>query len=189
MLRHSRSMQCSAMSLAHFCNTCWMLACHREARAFHRDSNRVRTTQAMLLQQIVRQNQDTLFGRKHGFASIDNAHDFQNAVPLSNYDDYGDYIERIAAGEQRVLTDDRVHLLEPTGGSTSGRKLIPYTATLQRNFQRALRVWIWDLYSQRPGVRRGTAYWSISPLTGTPRRTKAGIPIGFEDDSSYFRFF
>jgi GH3 auxin-responsive promoter len=179
----------SAMPLAHFCNMCWMIACRREARAFDRDSKHVRATQADLLQRIVKQNQDTLFGRKHGFAAIGDTRDFQNAVPVTSYEDYCDYIERIADGEQRVLTDDRVRLLEPTGGSTSGQKLIPYTATLQRNFQRALRVWIWNLYSQRPGVRRGTAYWSISPLAGTERRTKAGIPIGFDDDSSYLSPF
>lgn len=173
------------MSLANFYNTCWMMACYREARAFARDSSRVSATQAALLQRFLQTSCDTSFGRKHRFASIRDVRDFQDAVPVSTYEDYHGAIDRIAAGEQRVLTVDRVRLLEPTGGSTLGEKLIPYTATLQQNFQRAIRVWIWDLYSQRPGVRRGPAYWSISPLASIGRRTKAGIPIGFEDDTSY----
>lgn len=176
------------MSLASFCNTCWMATCYREAQAFARDSTNVGRTQAALLQQIVAKNSYTRFGGKHGFASIKTTADFQRAVPLSTYDDYCDSIERIADGEPNVLTADRVRLLEPTGGSTSGEKLIPYTSDLRRSFQRAIRVWIWDLFSKRPAVRQGRSYWSISPIAHVGRRTKAGIPIGFEDDTAYLSF-
>jgi hypothetical protein len=131
-----------------------MLACYREARSFERDSHRASATQSALLQGLVRQNRDTWFGRRHRFASIRDVRDFQNEVPISTYEDYRGAMERVTDGAERVLTLDRVRLLEPTGGSTSGEKLIPYTATLQRSFQRAIRVWIWDLYSQRPAVRR-----------------------------------
>src|SRR6266852_4437688 len=75
----------------------------------------------------------------------------------------------IAAGEPNVLTRDPVLLLEPTSGSTGGEKLIPYTASLRREFQRAVAAWIGDLFRQRPAVRRGRAYWSLSPVFG-PRR-------------------
>jgi hypothetical protein len=106
-------------------------------------------------------------------------------VPLSIYDDYRPAIQRMASGEPNVLTADQVRLFEPTGGSSSGEKLIPYTAALQSSFQRAIRTWIWDLYTKRPAVRRGRAYWSISPLSQHDRRTPAGIPIGFDDDTAY----
>ena len=39
--------------------------------------------------------------------------------------------------------------------------------------------------SRRPAVRRGRAYWSVSPSFGPPRRTAAGIPVGFDDDTAY----
>jgi hypothetical protein len=60
---------------------------------------------------------------------------------------------------------------------------------LQQSFQQAIRTWIWDLFSQRPAVRRGRAYWSISPLSQIGLRTKAGIPIGFDDDAAYLGRF
>jgi hypothetical protein len=173
------------MSLPYFYNSCWMAACHREACAFRRDSNNVRRVQAEVLADIVRRNRSTWFGRNFGLASVHNVDHFQNAVPLSDYDDYRSAIERIADGELNVLTADRVRLLQPTSGSTSGEKLIPFTAPLARSFHRALRVWIWDLFSHRPDVRRGRGYWSISPLATAGRRTKAGIPIGFEHDAQY----
>jgi hypothetical protein len=173
------------MSLAYIYNTCWMASCLREARAYDRDSRNVGEFQAALLRQILQRNRGTWFGRKHGFASIRTVRDFQDAVPTSNYDDYRDAIDRIAEGKQNVLTAGAVRLLEPTGGSTSGEKLIPYTAAIQHSFQRAIRSWIWDLYSKRAAVRRGRAYWSISPWAHAGRRTKAGIPIGFDDDAAY----
>jgi hypothetical protein len=173
------------MSLAYLFNSCWMAACYREARAYERDANDVLRAQAKVLASIVRRSRDTWFGRQHGFASIRNWRDYQKAVPISTYDDYRAAIERIAGGEQNVLSSDSVRLLEPTGGSTSGEKLIPFTSPLQRSFHRAIRLWIWDLYSQRPAVRRGRVYWSITPPVRVDRRTTGGIPIGFESDSQY----
>lgn len=177
------------MSLAYFCNTCWMASCLPEARAYARDSHDIAGAQVKLLRQIVQHNRNTVFGRDHRFDAIETVRDFQNAVPLSTYDDYRDAINRIANGEHNVLTAEPVRLLEPTGGSSSGEKLIPYTAALQHRFQRAIRTWIWNLYSTRPAVRRGRAYWSISPMSHIGRRTTAGIPIGFDDDAVYLGRF
>ncbi|MBA3485214.1 MAG: GH3 auxin-responsive promoter family protein [Pirellulales bacterium] len=168
-----------------FYNTCWMAACHREARAYHRATGDVAQTQARVLRRIIRGNRDCWFGEQHRFAAIHNVRDFRDAVPLSNYDDYRSAVDRIARGERQVLTAESIELLEPTGGSTAGEKLIPYTASLRRSFQRAIRVWIWDLFSTRPKVRRGTAYWSISPLLAVGRTTSGGVRIGFDDDAAY----
>jgi hypothetical protein len=41
------------------------------------------------------------------------------------------------------------------------------------------------LFRHRPAVRRGRAYWSISPAFGPPRRSPGGIPIGFAADAAY----
>lgn len=173
------------MSFAYIGNTSWMAASFREAHAFQRDTKRVRETQAALLLRILRRNRNTWIGRKYRFDCLDSVQAFQEHLPLSNYDDYRSAIQRISDGQQNVLTSDRVRILEPTGGSISGEKLVPYTAWLQQAFRRAIRVWIWDLFSSRPQVRPGSSYWSISPLTHVGRRTSAGIPIGFDNDAAY----
>ena len=169
----------------YFFNTCWMLSCLREARLFNRASRQVCHAQSQLLRSIVAQNKDTWFGKSHNFSSIWDVGDFQKAVPLTTYEDYVEPIQRIAQGDASVLTFEPIELLEPTSGTTSGEKLIPYTATLRNSFQRAIKTWIWDLFSKRPFARRGFAYWSVSPLAGTRRTTESGIPIGFDDDASY----
>ncbi|MFH1269035.1 MAG: GH3 auxin-responsive promoter family protein, partial [Planctomycetota bacterium] len=46
-------------------------------------------------------------------------------------------------------------------------------------------AWVADLMAHRPAVRRGRAYWSVSPCLGTGRRTAGGIPVGFDDDTAY----
>ncbi len=173
------------MSTAWLLNTAWMLSCAREAARFHRATRRVAETQAELLAAVLRANRDTQFGRAHDFGRIRTPRDYQRAVPPSRCEDYEDRIKRIADGERRVLTREPVTLLEPTSGTTRGEKLIPYTAALRRQFQRAVAAWIADLFRARPALRGGRAYWSLSPALGPPRRTPGGIPIGFEDDAAY----
>jgi hypothetical protein len=171
--------------LTNLYNTCWKLVCRREAWAFSQAVQNVREAQELELSRILRRNTRTWFGKKHAFTSIRSIRDFQRAVPLSTYDDYRPAMGRLAAGEANVLTADAVQLLQPTGGSTSGEKLIPYTASLQRSFQRAIRAWIYDLFRYRPAMRSGRAYWSISPLAYARRKSVGGIPIGFDDDAQY----
>jgi hypothetical protein len=166
-----------------------MLKCATERALFARACRRPARTQADLLQQLLHENRDTWFGRHHGFARIDSPREFQARVPVATYDDYAPFITRIGAGEARVLTADPVLLLEPTSGTSGGEKLIPYTASLRRQFQRGVAAWIADLFFHRPAVRAGRAYWSISPALGPPRRTASGIPIGFEDDAAYLGQF
>jgi hypothetical protein len=173
------------MGLAYWLNTAWMWKCSPAARSFERLTRRVAATQARLLGEIVRRNRDTTFGRAHGFEHVRGPHNFQARVPLSTYESYTDAVHRIAAGEEGVLTRERVLLLEPTGGSTGGEKLIPYTAGLRRQFQAAVAVWVADLFRHRPAVRQGQAYWSISPALAPRRYTPSGIPIGFDDDAAY----
>jgi hypothetical protein len=166
-------------------NTAWMLKCGREAAAFGRACRRVADTQRRLLLHILSRNRDSEFGRAHGFADIRDVRAYQERVPLASYDNFFELIQRIAAGQKKVLTCEPVQLLEPTSGSTGGEKLIPYTSELRRQFQRGLAAWIHDLFQGRPGIRAGRAYWSISPALGPTRRSPGGLPIGFNDDTAY----
>ena len=167
------------------CNTAWMAAGWPELRAFHRATRDVPLAQQRVLSDIVAANRTTAFGQQHDFDRIGSVADFQHRVPIRSYDDFRPYIDRIAAGEQHVLTTDRMTSLQPTSGTSSGRKLIPYTRSLQRQFQRALQAWIGDLFGRLPAVRDGRAYWSITPALGNAGYTSGGIPIGFSDDTEY----
>ena len=142
--------------------------------------------QSAYLSDLLRKNADTVFGREQGFADIHSYEEYAKHVPILTYEDYRPYIDRIAQGETCVLTAEPVRLLEPTSGSSDGRKLIPYTETLRKEFRRGIQPWLCDLYRRVPGTADGKSYWSVTPVTSRKEYSTGGIPIGFEEDAEYF---
>ena len=61
-------------------------------------------SQEEFVMRLMRENAKTAFGQKHGFKQILSIDDFRNRMPLTAYDDYIPYIDRIADGERNVLT-------------------------------------------------------------------------------------
>ena len=166
-------------------NALWLGGCLPELARFRRATRCVRREQERILHRLLAANCETEFGRKYGFTSIRSPRDYQQAVPLRTYDDYAPWIDRVADGAANVLTRERVRLLEPTSGSAAAAKLIPYTASLQREFQNGIRGWIADLFLHDRALMGGPAYWSVSPAAQSERRTRGDIPIGFDEDSAY----
>jgi len=97
----------------------------------------IKSAQEELLLSMIRQAEHTEYGKAYGFAEITSAEDYQKKVPLTVYEDYLPYIEKIADGAQTILTGEHIIMLEPTSGSASASKYIPYTKTLKEQFRRA----------------------------------------------------
>jgi hypothetical protein len=157
-----------------------------------------RRIQRRLLVSYLRQNAETDFGRQHRFARILNGSDvaeaYRNEVPVTDYDGVETSVLKIAAGEPNVLTHAAVTRLTPSSGSTRAAKLLPQTASLQREFALAVDAWIADLFISRSRLAAGRAYWSITPsvsfdTTAARRFERSVIPIGFADDSAYLGGF
>ena len=166
-------------------NSAWLAGCIPEYLRFRRALSRVRQEQESILHEILRKNQRSDFGRRHGFSTIRTIREFQQRVPLRDYEGYRGDVERIAAGEHQVLSEERVRLFEPTSGSSGAAKWIPYTASLQGEFQRGIAAWVGGMFLHDPDLMRGPAYWSISPADARVQVTPSGIPVGFADDSEY----
>lgn len=164
--------------IAGVANSLWLASCVPELVRFHRATRRVQHEQEMLLRQILARNADSEFGRAHGFAAIRSFGDYRERVPLRTYEELEPWILRCA------LTREPVRLFEPTGGSSGAAKLIPYTASLQREFQRAIRTWIADLLLHDRGLLGGRAYWCVTPPVPRPE-TVNGVPVGFDSDAAY----
>jgi hypothetical protein len=76
--------------------------------------------------------------------------------------------------------------LEPTSGTSSRAKLIPFTENLQNEFSAAVAPWLYAMANEFPSISKGTAYWSLSPAGTSDRRvSRGGVPIGFPNDSEY----
>ena len=132
------------------------------------------------LAKIISNNKHTAYGKRYGFCDVKNIADFQKNVPLTTYEDYIPYIETIKNGGQNVLTAEPVLLLEPSSGSASAKKLIPYTKGLKGEFSSAVGRWLWDLNKNFPRLKYGQMYFSITPQTAQ----NDGI-VGFNSDDEY----
>ena len=79
-----------------------------------------------LLMQIVRDNQDTEYGKKYHFDQIHSVDDYKRLVPLSTYDNYAPYIERMTEkGEKGLITNYPIIQYAETSGSVGVPKKIP----------------------------------------------------------------
>ncbi len=145
--------------------------------------------QRSILLRLLRRNAASSYGRTHDFASISTVEEYQQRVPILSPDDLAPWTDRIKRGERSVLTTEPVTHLVPTSGSTGGRKLIPFTASFQRELTAAIGPWIVDLCRRQPAVAAGSSYWSISPISSPPSAEVSAVPIGFDDDSEYLGGF
>lgn len=81
--------------------------------------------QEKLLLSLVKNAEKTLFGRLHQFEEIKEVKDFQNQVPIVDYEDLKPYIEKIKNGEKDILWQVKPEYFAKTSGTTSGAKYIP----------------------------------------------------------------
>jgi len=163
----------------------WLALNRRRWHRFQAALDRPGEAQRQVLASILQRNTECAFGRRHGFSGIDSIEQFRNRVPLSEYEDYTDAIERIRSGDRGVLTTEPVTRLTPTSGSSGAVKLIPWTRSLQSQFNNGIGPWVCDLYGRRPELKGGPAYWSISPAARVSAATGSAVSVGFDDDTQY----
>jgi len=169
-------------------NVIWGTASLAAWRRYRHALNHPAAAQQRLLQRYLRDNANTLAGRKYGFSAIRTIAEYQSRVPISTFDSIAPLVERISRGDQNILTGQPVTRLVPSSGSAAATKLIPYTTTLQGEFSEAVDAWIADLYLRTPALVGGPAYWCITPAASSERPFADGptrVPIGFEDDGAY----
>lgn len=128
------------------------------------------------LAQILRLNGNTAWGREHGLHGP-NAREAFKHLPVHAYDDFAPYIQRVADGEEGVLTGEPVTYFAVTSGTTGPQKLIPVTRRQTRTIMSTMLVPIG--LSARAGligpVRGRYLQIMTEKITGT---TPGGIPKG-----------
>ena len=95
----------------------------REIRRFMAHPVEVQQEQ---LHDLVGRAAETVFGKKHGFASIRTPEQFARQVPVTDYDAFCGYIERVRQGEQQVVWPTPIRWFAKSSGTTSAKsKFIP----------------------------------------------------------------
>ena len=75
---------------------------------------------------LIDKAKDTAYGKQYNFSSIKTIEEFQERVPVKNYDGLKPYIERLLKGEQNVLWPSEIKWFAKSSGTTNDKsKFIP----------------------------------------------------------------
>lgn len=142
------------------------------------DTIELRNVQNRLIMQRVRRNQSTIYGRDYNFKSIKTMEDFLKKHPLTRYNHYQSYLEKIVEGQENVLNVDNTVLLAITSGASGHSNMLPllsHEKTLHYKFGYAV-VWriLHDNFSELKRLRKILRF-AYTPRTKT---ISCGIPVG-----------
>lgn len=143
-----------------------------------KDSMNMDKSDEKLLLELVRKNRNTEYGRKYGFSDIHTIQDYQDKVPLTTYDDYREYVNRISEnGEQNLLTADKVVFFAKTSGTSGEMKLIPVVKKATKPYSETVAIFMNMINREikKRGIHCGKGLNTVEIETST---TKSGIDAG-----------
>jgi GH3 auxin-responsive promoter len=113
-------------------------------------------------------------GQERGIKADWTVEDFQRQMPISTYKDYAEAIQSQRERKQPLLIDSPIERYQPTSGSTSAVKWVPYTKLFLEEIDSVISAWLSDLYREYPAMGQGTHYWSLSWIPTEMRSQTAG---------------
>ena len=149
----------------------------RRIAAFQEATKNPESLQSALLEEIMRSQADTAYGREHHFGTIRTLADFRGHVPINTYENLSPYIQRMMNGETNVLVSDpEVLMFALTSGTTAARKHIPITRRYLDDYRRGWNIWGLTAMRAHPAIKLKP----VMQLVGDPEeyKTEAGIPCG-----------
>ena len=86
--------------------------------------------QQKVLRHLLEGYAETDYGAQHGAGQIETVDDYRRAFPVATYEDYKPLIQRVMAGEAKLLLNEEALGWAITRGTTKGEsKFIPMTPT------------------------------------------------------------
>ena len=132
--------------------------------------------QQQVLRQLLQRHANTQFGREHQFDQIHAPADYQQAVPIRDYEGFRPYVQQIMAGEPDILVSEPVQMFTMTSGTTGQPKYIPVTSSIERSGSALMRQWLYRIWRNYPRFLSGDIVGVVSPAI--EGYTKGGIPYG-----------
>ena len=84
-------------------------------------------TQQNVFNDLIRQAENTQFGKDHNFTEIKSFENFAKQVTIRDYEELRPYVDRVVKGEADILWKGKPIYFAKTSGTTSGAKYIPLT--------------------------------------------------------------
>ncbi len=140
-------------------------------------SSRPGIVQQTIFKSIIKKAESTVFGCDHDFQSISTYSDFNERVPVRDYEGLSPYINMILQGKRDVLWPGKPIYFAKTSGTTSGTKYIPITKDSISNHINSARNAMLS-YIHETG-KADFIDGKLIFLSGSPvLDEKAGIPTG-----------
>ena len=130
-----------------------------------------------LLMRILRDNKDTEYGKRYGFADITSVEEYQRRVPVIVYDNIAEDLERMANGEKNILTAYPFTHMNETSATMGVPKHIPMTQEQAQVFLKYNKQYMDGLKAEHlgNGWMEGRAFCTTE---GKHRTLDSGITVG-----------
>lgn len=151
------------------------MACLGSARRFSADLDRLEQVQQRKLRELLSVHVDG--------QSVHSPEAFRRQFSVSSYADWRAPVTEWQQGGRGLMTSP-VTRFQPTSGSTSAIKWIPYTRLFLAELDAAIGPWLMDMYRQYPRLSHGSHYWSLSWLPTDMRDQHSNL----NDDSRLLSF-
>ncbi|XP_038051191.1 probable indole-3-acetic acid-amido synthetase GH3.9 [Patiria miniata] len=134
-----------------------------------------RDSQENRLRLLTTRDAKTEYGRKFQLGKIKTLRDLQSKHPITTYDHYRPYVQRLADGEDGVFLGDTIRRFGITSGTTGSGKLIPMIhATIGNGAVTVLNIKVTDRAFGRPSpLQRGCILY----CKPAPAVTKSGLDV------------
>ncbi|XP_064637550.1 uncharacterized protein LOC135493858 isoform X2 [Lineus longissimus] len=187
--RWSSPFQSTKGALNHYVAVVFLSFLGKRMRAkLDKDTKQCRVVQEEFLLGQVQKNKNTVYGIDVGLNKIKGREDYTRLLPLTIWDDYGPYIDRVAKGEENVMLPGRPTILAMTSGTSGKSHMLPMWKEQQtffflhgiatifetifhnfpatRNLQRSLKIFY------TPKFRESEAGITIGPNSSSPANSK-----------------
>ncbi|ERS14423.1 GH3 auxin-responsive promoter [Alcanivorax sp. PN-3] len=131
-------------------------------RRFRTGLSHLEHTQRFRHRQLMRQVAASPAGREQGIGENWSWERFAERLPVTGYEDWRARVEQGRRDGVNPLIASPTARYQPTSGSTSAIKWIPYSRAFLGELDGAIGPWLADLYQRYPKLRHGRHYWSLS---------------------------
>lgn len=135
--------------------------------------------QEKVLFDILKKNQNTIFGKEHSFDKINSVKDYTERMPIALYDDFKPYIKRMEKGVSNVLLAEDFPRWAQTSGTLSKPKLYPFPAVMAEHFAETLAKIITSVIDEDPSQAHILSGKMLAVVADVANTIIAGKPVGY----------
>lgn len=151
------------------------LSREKHTKILERDTCNAQELQEKLLLESLDTHQSTEYGLKHNFRDLQDVSLFRKKHPLTQCNDYKEYLQRTSQGEENLLVRGRPSALVATAGTSGNRSMVPISnKSATECFLQGTAVYLDIINKTFPGALDKVFKFAFPR---TINHSDAGIPI------------